>query len=142
MGKGFGVWATIILDYMSVAFQLVFVGDEPIQTYRSSWVEIARGDADFGTETIAKAVGKPGRGVPVTACRVDGFEEPLECRPLFRHYAVGVSGAVSVDVVNRLLQGVDCLDGEHQVAVFFAPVGGICTFQFLAIYCLERTKCG
>ena len=48
---------------LSVAEELVLVGNEAFETDRASGVDLGGGDADFCAETVAEAVGEAGGGI-------------------------------------------------------------------------------
>ena len=66
-------------------YQFIFVGGQSLQTHRPSCVQLAGGNADFGTETIDKAIGKTGGNIPpalstvfIKADAAEAFSETMQ----------------------------------------------------------------
>ena len=82
----------------------------------------AGGDADLGPEAELAAVGELGRGVVQNDRRIDLPQETLGRRSVLGHDAVGVVGAVGLDMADRRLEAVDDADTYDRVEIFRAPV--------------------
>ena len=60
MGKCSGIFADVIARNMSVTCYHVFVDDETFEADGTAAVQAVGADAHFGTEAVAKSVGKSG----------------------------------------------------------------------------------
>src|SRR3954452_19606663 len=87
---------------------------ELAQPDRPARVELLRRVADLGAEPELAAVGEARRGVHVDARGVDPELEGPRARVGRRHDRLRMAGAVAVDVVDGLLDGVHNPDREDQ----------------------------
>jgi len=85
-------------------------------------VELGGGDADLGAEAELVAVGEAGGGVDQHGAGVDLADKPLGMGVFFGDDRLGVERAVTVDMVDRLIQSVDNLDCQDQVQILRLPV--------------------
>ena len=100
--------------HVAVALDHVLVGAQLAQADRAAGVELLGRVADLGAHAELAAVGEARRRVDVDAGRVDAeLERARRCR-VARDDRLRVAGAVRVDVLDRLLDGVDDADGEHE----------------------------
>src|SRR3954469_11561427 len=77
------------------------------QADRPARVQLLRRVADLGAHAELAAVGEAGRRVDVDARRVDAALEGPRARRVVGDDRLAVAGAVRVDVLDRLLNGVD-----------------------------------
>ena len=77
---------------------------------------------DLGAEAVAIAVGEARARVPVHGGRVDPVHEALGRLPRRGDDRVGMAAAVAVYMRDRLVEGVDDLDGHAQVEVLDRPI--------------------
>ncbi|MEZ4534883.1 MAG: hypothetical protein R3D26_07750 [Cyanobacteriota/Melainabacteria group bacterium] len=96
--------AGIFLHSLPFAGQFVFICDDTFESHGSTGVEFAGGDADLGAESIAESVGKTGGDIVIDACRVDPSEELLEGFCIGTDQTVGMTRAMAIDMVYRLVQ--------------------------------------
>src|SRR5215204_2914742 len=84
------------------------------QPDRPAGVELLGRVADLGAHAELAPVGEAGGGVDVDAGGVDPQLEGARGGGAAGHDRLGMAGAVAVDVLDRLLGGVDDLDREHE----------------------------
>ena len=51
-----GVFTHVIANHLPLAAELVFIGDQTIETHRSARVQLSGADADLRAETITESV--------------------------------------------------------------------------------------
>ncbi len=115
--------ACVVAHDLAASVQAVFVGDQAVESDGAAGVELAGGDADFGSEAIAEAVREAGGAVAVDTGGIDKCHELLTVFIAFGDNRVGVVGAVAVDVDGGFLNGVNKFDCENQVKVLMTEVG-------------------
>src|SRR4051794_9165757 len=114
--------AEALLTYLAVAVDGVLVGRQLAQADRPARVQLLGRVADLGPHAELESVGKASRGVGVDDGGVDrGGEAPrgIGGRTDDR---LRVTGAMSVDVVDRVVERVDDGDRELHVEVLGVPV--------------------
>src|SRR4051812_1790125 len=113
--------------HVPVALDDVLERAELAQRDRPARVELLRRVADLGAHAELAAVGEPGGRVDVHARRVHALLERAGGRRVGSHDRLGVARAVLVDVLDRLLDGVDDLHREHEREELGVPVlvGGL-----------------
>ncbi len=104
------------------AGDLVFVGAEFFEAHGAAGVDLVGGDADFRAEAELVSVGEAGGGVPVNGGGVAVGEEVAGDGFVAGADGVGVVGAVSLDVLEGLVEVCNDADREDEVEVFCAPV--------------------
>ena len=77
MCKCSGIFADVIVRNMSVTRYYVFVDDEAFEADGTAAVQAVGADAHFGTEAIAKSVGKPRGSIVYDGCRIHGLQKSL-----------------------------------------------------------------
>src|SRR6188472_1640820 len=114
--------AEALLTYLAVAVDDVLVGRQLAQTDRSTRVQLLGRVADLGPHAELEAIGEAGRGVGVDDGGVNSSGETLRSLGRRADDRLRVSGAVSVDMVDRLVERVDDGNGQLQVEVLGVPV--------------------
>ena len=108
------IWPSPRTTYFVVVMSARPIGPARVQ---------ARGRvADLGAEPELAAVGEARRGVDVDAGPTDAADERVGGREALGHDRLGVAGRVALDVVDRLLHGVDGAHRQHEVEVLGRPV--------------------
>src|SRR5258706_9908105 len=108
--------------HVPVALHDVLERAQLAQADRPAGVQLLRRVADLGAHPELPAVGEARRGVDVDAGRVDAALERARRSRVAGDDRLGVTAAVAPDVLDRLLDGVDDRDGEHEREVFRVPV--------------------
>jgi hypothetical protein len=85
-------------------------------------MQFLRADADFGTHTELEPVGKTGAGIHIDASRIHALLELARVFVISGHDAFAVFGAISGNMLQRLVQIPHHLDGKDQVVIFGSPV--------------------
>ncbi len=85
-------------------------------------MNFARADANFGAQTEFAAVVEPGRRIDHHRRGVDPVDELTRSLIICRDNALGVFGAVELDVLDCLLHVFDDPDRENQIEIFLRPV--------------------
>ena len=107
---------------MAIAAQQVAVGHQAFQPHGTPRRQGLGADAHLGAEAVAEAIGEAGGAVQIHTGAVHPPQEPLRRCFVAGADRIGVAGAMAADVGQGLLQGVDHLDGQHQVGILRAPV--------------------
>ena len=104
----------------------ILVATEFFEGHGSAGVELVGADADFCSKTELSTIGEAGGGVPEYTGGVD-FELEFLCGFfVFGDDAVGVVGAVVVDVLNGGVEIIDDLYREDVIEILSAPVSVRC----------------
>ena len=103
--------AGVVAYDVSVAEEFVLVGEEAFEAYGASGVDFGGGDAYFGAEAVAEAVGEAGGGVLIDAGGVHQGHEAAGGFFIFRNNTVGVVGAVGIDVADGFVCTAYQFDG-------------------------------
>ena len=98
------------------------VAGEFAEAHGAAGVELVGGDADLGAEAELATVGEAGGDIVKHAGGIHGAEEMLGHGVIRCDDAIGVVGAVGVDVIYCFCSRTDDLDGEDEVEVFRTPV--------------------
>ena len=77
------------------------------------------------TQTKSVSVGHSGAAVGKDAGGVNGVQEGVDGVRVLGDDDVGVGGAVAVDVVDGLVDGLDNLDGAPEVTVLVLKLGSL-----------------
>ena len=107
---------------VAVALHDVLGRAQLAQADRAAGVELLRRVADLGAHAELAAVGEARRGVDVDAGGVDAQLERARRDGVPGHDRLRVAAAVGVDVLDRLLDGVDDLHGQHERQELLVPV--------------------
>ena len=114
-----------LLPDLAVAEDDELAAGQLLEAHRAAGVELLRGDPHLGAEAVLEAVGEARRGVDDDRRGVDLGDEAQRPRVVLRDDGVGVHRAVARDVLHRLVQRVDDLDGEDQLEELLAEVLGL-----------------
>ncbi len=136
VGEGMGIGAAVVGHEVALAADDVFVSGEAFEANGAAGVDFAGADADLGSEAEAEAVGEAGAGVEENGGGVDLVEEAGSGGGVRGADSLGVGGAVLVDVVDSLVEGVYDAEGEGEVAVFGVPI-----FHFAEFGCGSLDAC-
>lgn len=111
----------VVAYNLSMADQLVLVGDQTLKPDRPSGVKLGRGDSDLRPKAIAEAIRKTGGAVAIDAGRIHHLQEVVCCQVIFCQNTVGVVASEAVDMGAGLLDTVHQLNRSAQGQV----LGGI-----------------
>ena len=138
--------AGVVAYDVSVAEEFVLVGEEAFEAYGASGVDFGGGDAYFGAEAVAEAVGEAGACVLVDVGAVDQGHEFLGCFCVLGEDAVGVVGAVGIDVIDGFIDTAYDLQGDDEVDVFmmegFAFRDDLHGSDFVDFFCAPQFHAG
>ena len=95
-------------------------------------MELVGADTDFGTETILRAIGETGAGVPENTGRIYFTEKFFGGGAITGDNRVAVGAAKFCDVVNRFADAVDDAQADNQIQIFSYPVGVPANFHTVA----------
>src|SRR5690348_9354676 len=112
----------VLTDTLPSPDEHVFAGDKSCKSHRASGVQLARGDAYLGAETIAISV-REACGDVVKDPRGIDFEQEFSGRVLiFRNDRIGVMRSELVNVCNRVVAALCDAQGKHQRSVLGVPL--------------------
>ncbi len=117
------VLASIRRDNVPVTGELVFINQQTFHAYRAACVRLVGADADFGAEAVSKTVRKTSGSVPEDSGRIHFVQKSPRIRFVFRHDAVGVSGSVLMNMIDRFVETVNGLHIHDQVKIFGSETG-------------------
>src|SRR5262245_16715644 len=112
--------ARIRRDNVPVADELVFINHQTFHSHRTTRVCLVRADPNLCTESIAEAIGKPGRGIPEHTSRIHLVQETPRPFTILSNDGVRVRRTVLVNVIDRLVQAVHDLHIHNQIEIFRA----------------------
>ena len=107
---------------LPLALDQVLVGGQGLESHGAAGVEFLGGDADLAAEAEDAAVGEARGGVDIDTSRVDIVHEVLGHLVVLCGDDFGVLARIGLDMVDSLLVGVDDLNGDVVVQVFFRIV--------------------
>ena len=123
-----GVGAGVVGYDLACARESPFVDQEAFEADRASSVDFVGADADFGAEVVAEAIAEARAAIPKDVARIDQGHEPLSFALIGGDDAVGVSRAVTIDMVDRGFQTIDYFYREDVIEIFGRPVVVGCRF--------------
>ena len=93
----------------------------PVEADGATRMQLAGADANFGAEAVAEAVRKPRRAVVEDICRIHLFEKSSGSRGILREDSVCVVRTMSLNMIERVVEGVDNADGKGEIEVLGVP---------------------
>jgi hypothetical protein len=85
-------------------------------------VELAGADTDFRAEPVTVSVRKSSGAIVVDTCVIHQKHKLFRGIFIFRDDAVGVMGAVFIDMIYRLVQRIDDLYGDDIIKIFLPEI--------------------
>src|SRR5690554_5288480 len=107
---------------VAVAEYHIFLGSQAFQANRATGVDLVGGNADFSPQAIFETVRKAGGGVDHHRTGIHLGQEPAGPGVVLGDDAVGMLGAVTVDVLDCAIQAVDHTHRKNRRQVLFVPV--------------------
>src|SRR5438094_9960918 len=95
--------------------ELLFINQQALQAYRAACVRLVGAAADSSAEAVSKTVRKTSGSVPENSGRIHFVQKSPRIRLVFRHDAVGVSGSVLMNMIDRIFETVNGLHIHDQV---------------------------
>src|SRR5882672_1426531 len=95
-----------------------FVAGQLLETHRATRADFIGADPNFGPHAELAAISESGRGIPIDGGGIDFAEELFGAGFVASHDAVGVGGAIMVNVVDRLPDALDDAQIQNVIVVF------------------------
>src|SRR5690242_464253 len=89
-------------------------GKKPVDAHRSSGMDPAGRDADFGPETEPEPISKSSARIKKNACRIYLIQKFSRSQWTFCNNRIGMAATITIDVIDRILDIVDHLDRDGE----------------------------
>ena len=93
----------VFRNNMAVADQLVLVDYQTLQAHRTPGMNLICADSHFRAKAVAESVAETGGTIPENIAGINQVHEPGGVVLVARNDAVGVAGAVMIDMVDSLV---------------------------------------
>ena len=107
---------------MAVAHQPPLIDHQPLHSHRTPGMDLVGADAHLGPQAKPETVAETAAAIQHHIRRIDQMHEETPPAVSPGDDDIGMSGTVTVDVVDGLRQGVDHFDGQDKIQVFGVPV--------------------
>src|SRR5207248_2621596 len=116
------VFAGVSRHNLAAADELVLVNQQAFDAYGSAGVRFIRADPDLRAEAVAESIREARGCIPEHAGGIDCVQELLRRLPVFSDDGVGMSGAITMDMLDRIRHIVDSVYRHRQIQKFDSEV--------------------
>ena len=113
---------SILTPNCIISFEHPFVRGKPFQPDRAAGVQFLGGDGYLPSQPQLGTVGEARAGVDVDSSGVDFVDKTLRVGWIVGEDAIRVLCAVVVDVLDRLVDGIDYANAKYQTEPFLVKV--------------------
>ena len=112
----------VIRRNVAISPEAIAIGDQTLQSHGPPGRKGLGADANLRTEAVPESVGKTTGAVVIDPGTVDSSKKAIGRRLVFREDHLGMTRAITADVISGLRQVIHQLHRQDQIEIFGAPI--------------------